>query len=77
MNVGIYILFVVLVSLSMGTTAVSCVLCKRWHEAYLKLKKRYNYERAENIRLQHEIYRYTYISPETYKKKGNNENEKK
>ena len=54
------------------------MFCSRWHKAYLKLKAKYDSTKNENIKLQHEVYKLTFILPEeNNKKKGEKQNARK
>ena len=70
----VYIIFALLLSLSIAITTMACVFCSRWHNAYLKLKTKYDSTKNENIKLQHEVYKLTYITPSVDTKKGKREN---
>lgn len=76
-RIVVYIAFALLLSLSIAITAISCVLCRRWHKAYLKLKSKYETTKNENIKLQHEVYRLTYVTPDIDKGKEENKNGRK
>ena len=53
---------------------MACVFCSRWHNAYLKLKNKHELTKKENIKLQHEVYKLTYITPSVDTKKGKRKN---
>lgn len=70
----VYIVFALILSISIAITTMACVFCSRWHNAYLKLKTKYDSTKNENIKLQHDVYRMTYITPDVDTKKGRNGN---
>lgn len=69
-NTTVYLLFALLLSLSITTSVIACVFCRRWREAYQKIKCKYNNIKKENIKPQHDVYRLTYITPDVETKKG-------
>ena len=73
-KIAVYIIFALLLSLSIAISAVGFACCKRWHKAYCKLKDKYEIVKKENIKLQHDVYRMTYITPDVDTKKGRNGN---
>lgn len=73
-TITVYIIFALLLSLSVAISAVGFACCKRWHKAYHKLKSKYEKTYSENIRLQHEIYKSNYVTPSVDTKKGKREN---
>lgn len=73
-TITVYIIFALLLSLSISITAMACMFCSRWHKTYLKLKAKYDSTKNENIKLQHEVYKLTYITPSVDTKKGKREN---
>ena len=73
-TITVYIIFALLLSLSIAITTMACVFCSRWHNAYLKLKNKHELTKKENIKLQHEVYKLTYITPSVDTKKGKREN---
>ena len=73
-TITVYIIFALLLSLSIAITAMACAFCYKWHNAYLKLKDKHELTKKENIKLQHEVYKLTYITPSVDTKKGKREN---
>lgn len=73
-TITVCIIFALLLSLSISITAMACVFCHRWHNAYLKLKDKHEMVKKDNIKLQHEVYKLTYITPSVDIKKGKSEN---
>ena len=71
-NTTVYLLVALLLSLSITISVIACVFCRRWREAYRNIKCKYNNIKKENIRLQHDVYRLTYITPDVETKKGEN-----
>ena len=69
-TVVIYVVFGIIIFISIATTTIACILCKKWREAYLRLTQKYEKIYSENIRFQHEIYKLTYITPSVDTKKG-------
>ena len=62
-NIVVYIIFPLVLSLSIAISAAAFVCCKKWRTAYDKLKLKYQETYSDNIRYQHEIYKLTYITP--------------
>jgi len=73
-KIMVYIIFALLLLLSITITAVAFIVAKRWREAYLKLKERHNATKMENVKLQHDLYRLTFKVPNVGEKKGKNGN---
>lgn len=69
-NIIVYLIFSVLLALSIAISVVGFVCCKRWRKAYNKLKFKYETTYIENIRLQHKIYKLTYVTPSVDENKG-------
>lgn len=67
-----FIVFTLILLLSIMITIISCIICGRWQKAYIKLKNKYDETKKENIKLQHDVYRLTYITPDVKTKKGEN-----
>ena len=73
-----YVLFVVLCFLAITFIILLYLKLKKVTEKYNLIKKEYIAIKSENIKLQHEIYRLTYILPEeNNKKKGEKQNARK
>ena len=73
-----YVLFVVLWFLDITFIILLYLKLKKVTEKYNLIKKEYIAIKSENIKLQHEIYRLTYILPEeNNKKKGEKQNARK
>ena len=51
-------------------------LLSKWRNAYVNLVEHAKNLKADNIKLQHDVYRLTYIVPETENKKDRKKNEK-
>ena len=68
-NIIVYLIFSVLLASSIAISVVSFVCCKRWCKAYNKLKFKYETTYSENVRLQHKIYKLTYVTPSVDEKK--------
>lgn len=51
-------------------------LLSKWRNAYVNLVEHAKNLKSENIKLQHDVYRLTYIVPETENKKGRKKNGK-
>lgn len=64
-----YVLFVVLWFLAITFIILLYLKLKKVTEKYNLIKKEYIAIKSENIKLQHEIYRLTYILPEKTTKK--------
>ena len=73
-KIAVYIIFALLLSLSVAISAIGFACCKRWYKAYHKLKSKYERTYSENIRLQHEVYKSNYVIPSVDTKKGRNGN---
>lgn len=73
-NIMVCLMVSLLLALSIAVCAMACVFCSRWHKAYLKLKNKHEMLKKENIKLQHDVYRMTYITPDVDTKKGRNGN---
>lgn len=73
-NIIVYLIFSLLLALSIAICTMACVFCSKWHKAYLKLKNKHEMLKKENIKLQHDVYRMTYITPDVDTKKGRNIN---
>lgn len=72
-----YVLFVVLWFLAITFIILLYSKLKKVTKKYNFIKKEYIAIKTENIKLQHEIYRLTYILPEEKAKKGEKKNETK
>lgn len=68
----VYIIFALLLVFAILIATIMAYLCKKWSKAYYTLKKKYNQMYKENIKLQHDVYRLTYITPDVETKKGEN-----
>lgn len=63
------IAFVSIIALTMAVAFIMATHCKKWHNAYMRLKETYEKTKSENIKLQHEVYRLHYRLPSVDKKK--------
>lgn len=73
-----YVLFVVLWFLAITFIILLYLKLKKVTEKYNLIKKEYIAIKSENIKLQHEVYKLTFILPEeNNKKKGEKQNARK
>lgn len=70
----VYIIFALLLAFAILIATIMACLCKKWSKAYYTLRKKYNQMYKENIKLQHDLYRKTYIIPSTNNKEGEKKN---
>lgn len=70
----VYIIFALLLAFAILIATIMAYLCKKWSKSYYTLRKKYNQMYKENIKLQHDLYRKTYIIPSTNNKEGEKKN---
>lgn len=70
----LYFIFGALVAVFFIIALIMAHLCKKWHNAYYKLKDRYEVLKRANVCLQKELYKLTYTTPGVETKKGRNGN---
>ena len=73
----VYIIFALLLAFAILIATIMACLCKKWSKAYYTLRKKYNQMYKENIKLQHDLYRKTYIISSTNNKEGEKKNGRK
>lgn len=70
------LLFAFLFALIVLLNLFYLTLLGKWKKAYTNLVEHAKNLKADNIKLQHDVYRLTYIVPETENKKGRKKNGK-
>lgn len=73
-KIAIYIILSLIYAISVSAIICLFWLCLKWHKAYKRLLEKYNSTKKENIKLQHEVYKLHYNTPNVDTKRKENKN---
>lgn len=73
-KIAIYIILSLIYAIIMAAIVGLCILCIKWHRAYCRLLAKYKSIKKENIKLQHEVYKLHYNTPNVDAKRKENKN---